>query len=334
MRYLQEIKEEKKIKLDVKDKKILSLLAQNARTPHTLIAKGVGLSRDAVSYRIKNLENRGVIQGYRTVVDISKFGYDAYHIFLQLSQPSKEAERLLIKKFKDYPFIRAAIKFSGKYDFQLATIAKNIENFDSILSKVINGCSNYLQEYEILIVSNNYISNVFPKSFLKIKEKNLPKKIDNAKIDDKDKEILKVIANNADMLLYRIASKVKLSADTVNYRIKNMVKEGVILGFIPVINYAALSYSIYAVLLNIQGLTDIKEAKLKQVLKVDENILWAVKTIGRYNIMAYVCTRNSEDLHETLIKLRRYFPEEIRNYETLIAYEEYKYTYFPDYSYI
>lgn len=338
MRYLQQIKEGKKADLDLKDKKILYLLSKNARMPHTLIAKRVGLSRDAVSYRINNLTKKGVIQGYRVVIDINKFGYDAYHIFLQLSQPTKEAENLLIKKFKEYPFIRAAIKFSGKYDIQLATIAKNIKEFDNILSKIINDCSKYLQDYEILIITKGYVSRVFPKNFLET-EKNieLSKKIKTEqlqKIDKKNQEILNIIANDASLPLYKIAEKIKLSPDAVNYRIKNMISNKVILDFIPVINYAALSYNIYAILLNIHGLTEKKEATLKQFLNTDENILWAVKTIGRYNIMIYVCTKNSESLHRTLNDLRSYFPEDIKNYETLIAYEEYKYTYFPDYFYI
>ena len=336
MRYLQQTKEGKKIELDLKDKKILLLLSKNARSPHTRIAKKVGLSRDAVSYRINNLAKKGILQGYRTVVDMGKFGYDVYHIFLQLSQPTKEAENLLVKKFKGYPFIRAIIKFSGKYDFQLAIASKNITEFDDMLNKIINDCSKYLQDYEILIITKGYVNRVFPKNFLKTKEEVVKTRKTETlqKIDKKDKEILKILANNATIPLYQIAGKVKLSPDAVNYRIKNMINRGIILGFVPIINYAALSYNIYAVLLNIHGLTDKKEATLKQFLKLNGNILWSVKTIGRYKILSYVCTKNPEDLHKTLIELRSYFPEEIKNYETLIAYEEYKYTYFPDYTHI
>ena len=72
MRYLQAVSNNNKVKIDSKDKKILSLLSLNARIPLTQISKKVSLSRDAVNYRITNLEKSGTIQGYRVVVDMSK----------------------------------------------------------------------------------------------------------------------------------------------------------------------------------------------------------------------------------------------------------------------
>ena len=42
------------IKLDLKDKKILEQLDLNSRQSNSQIAKKVGLSKDAIGYRIKN----------------------------------------------------------------------------------------------------------------------------------------------------------------------------------------------------------------------------------------------------------------------------------------
>ena len=93
MRYLQKIKGMEKLKLDLKDKKILSLLSINSRIPLTQLSKKVALSRDAVNYRIKNYEKKGVIQGYRTMVDLGKFDYKANHLFIKLNNPPQEIEQ-------------------------------------------------------------------------------------------------------------------------------------------------------------------------------------------------------------------------------------------------
>ncbi len=65
-------------------------------------------------------------------------------------------------------------------------------------------------------------------------------------------------------------------------------------------------------------------------MKEDNNILFSVKTIGKFNLLAYISTPNPADVHQTILGLRHLFPEKIKNYEVLIAYEEHKYTYFPE----
>ena len=337
MRYLQN-KESEKIELDLKDKKILLILSNNCRTPFTIIAKKVGLSRDAVAYRIKNLEEKGLIQGYRTVVNINKFSCFAFHIFIQLKQPDKEAEEKIIKRIQRYNFVRAILKFNGKYDFEIALIAKNMEEFDRISEVILKDFGKFIQDYEILILTKDYISSTFPKSFFEDKEfidrlnngENMVKESEKIKFDIKDIGILKGISNKASIPLYELADNLKISADSVAYRIKNMVKFGIIQKFVPVINHSSINYSNYAVLLRINNFEN-NEEKIKSFLEQDKNILWATKTVGKYNLLLYLLVKNTEDLHLTLNSLRALLPGEISSFENLIAYEEYKYTYFTDY---
>ena len=60
--------------MDNIDKQILSMLQENARTPLKTLAEKVSLSSPAVSARIKQLENEGVITGYRADIDPVKLG--------------------------------------------------------------------------------------------------------------------------------------------------------------------------------------------------------------------------------------------------------------------
>ena len=329
MRYLQKNPKTIKAKLDIKDKKILSILSANSRIPLTRVSKKVALSRDAVNYRIKNYERNGIIQGYRTMVDMSKFGYNPNRLFIRLNNPSKEAENIILNKITKYPFVRAVIKFGGNYDFEIAFVTKDIDDLDDVLTKIITDCSGFLQDYELLTISKTFVSEIFPPSFSEYKIEKSNKKKTTNKTDKKDIEILKIISEDATMPLYEIAGKVKLSADAVAYRIKNMINSGVIIKFIPVINYTSLDYNLHTVLLNIIGLDKEKEKTLKNFLSEDKNTLWAVKTIGRFNVLIYLLVKNIEELQQTMIKLRSLFPKQINHYEALIAYEEYKYVYFP-----
>jgi len=334
MRFIQRVESVKTAKLDLKDKKILYQLAENSRTSYTQIAKKVGLSNDAVKYRIKNYEKEGIIQEYISVIDTRKIGYESYHIFLQLKQINKDIRKEIIKTLKSYNFIKLIIEYSGKYDFQLSVAAKNVEGLDKKTTKIIDDLSEYLQEHQIFILSKTLESRALPRSFLEIKEKEVIKKkvrknIEK-KLDDVDLKILKILSKNATQPLYKIGEKVGLSADAVNYRIKNLIKSEVILEFSPILNLSALGYSIYTIMINIHNLGKGKEQKLSQFLKTNKNILWAAKSIGKYNLLMWVCVKTTDEFHQTLINLRKLFSPDVKDYETLVAYEEYERNYLPD----
>ncbi len=320
---------EQKVELDTYDKKILYALAQNCRTPFSQIGKKVGLSRDSVRYRIQRFHKSGILQGYRALVDITRLGYMNVHIFLQLNQPEPEAEKKIVELFKAYPFVRAIIKFNGKYDFELAIIAKTINELDDIISRIRTDCGTALQHYELLWITKSFSGKTFPDSFLKAPEIQKLKHYTEPKLDDKDYKIVSAIADHAELPLHKIAAKAELSADAVKYRLKKLKESGIIFGFIPVINYDVINYNVYAILLSIANLTQKKEATLKEFLRTNNDVLWAVKTFGKYNVLMYICTKNPDDLIKTTAKLRNNFIGDIRDYETLINYEEYKYTYFP-----
>ncbi len=66
------------MRLDSKDKKILRELQENCRQTIAEIAKKTKLPRDVVVYRIKKLEQEGVIRQHHTMLNHSKLGHPLY----------------------------------------------------------------------------------------------------------------------------------------------------------------------------------------------------------------------------------------------------------------
>jgi Lrp/AsnC family leucine-responsive transcriptional regulator len=60
--------------IDDIDRKILTILQENARTPNAHIAQEVGMAPSAVLERIRKLEGRGVIRGYEARIDPQALG--------------------------------------------------------------------------------------------------------------------------------------------------------------------------------------------------------------------------------------------------------------------
>lgn len=84
--------------MDEIDKKIVTLLQDNARTPLKNLAEHVYLSSPAVSARIDRLEKEHIITGYEAKINQNKLGY---HItaFVNL-------EIIPAQKEEFYPFVR------------------------------------------------------------------------------------------------------------------------------------------------------------------------------------------------------------------------------------
>ncbi len=132
------------IKLDVKDKKLLVLLSENARRPISELSKKLQLARDTVAYRIKGLENLGAIQGFYPIIDFTRLGYNKYRVFLLVDETDKEKQQELISDLKNNPNTRHVILYSDRWDIEWTLIAKDIEEFDSIVTDVLGKFSSII----------------------------------------------------------------------------------------------------------------------------------------------------------------------------------------------
>ena len=55
--------------IDEKDNLIINLLLEDGRMSYSDIGEKIGLTRTAVKNRIRNLENNGIINGYRAIIN-------------------------------------------------------------------------------------------------------------------------------------------------------------------------------------------------------------------------------------------------------------------------
>jgi len=333
MKYENFQKGSKKVKLTLKDKKILQLLEEGARQSHAMIARKVGLSRESVRYRIKQLEARGVIQKYTVVADIEQFGFINCHVFITLSDPKLRIGEGYVKAVNNLSFVRTIIKYDGAFDFEIAIIAKGLSDLEENLSQLFKVEEQHLGKQEIFLITKTYLSN---KSLIKGLSKNITTRLKKdqkkIKVEEKDLEILSIIKDNARMPILSIAKKAKCTADIVSYRLKKMEEGGLIKKYVAALNYSALGQQVYTIMLKVRPLDQKVDTKLQGFFNMQDDIIWAVKAIGKYNVILYVSTEDPNGFHSVLEEIRRAFRERIISYEILIAYQKYKFTYLPEYS--
>ena len=85
------------VKIDLKDRRILYHLDADSRQSLTQIGKKVGLKKDVVSYRIKRLQDEGIIKYYWTVIDAYKLGYMVFRFYLIFQYVTQEIKKEIIE---------------------------------------------------------------------------------------------------------------------------------------------------------------------------------------------------------------------------------------------
>ncbi len=315
--------------IDLKNRKILYQLDLDARQSNTEIAKKVGLSKDAVGYRIKKLEELKIIRGYNAVIDSSKLGYIFYRVFLNLIDITpKKLEELIgfLKKEKNVWWIA---ELDGTWNFVFAVWVKsNMEFRDFYNKRLCLKFGKYIKE-KLICPLTSY--KQFNRSYLIDTKKELSVKIigkdETVNCDSVDMKILEMLSQNARIPLIDIAHKLKLDSMTIYHRIKKLEKKEIIQGYKVDLNFTLLGRDFYSVKIN-----------LKDTLKMDEMINYIqtipelvaiIEAVGSYDIEFDLEVKNSEQYFKIIENLKKRF-EFIREIVYFRVLKNYKILYMPE----
>lgn len=316
-------------KIDLKDKKIISQLDDNSRQSNSQIGRKVGLSKEVVGYRINRLEESALINGYYSLIDFYKLGYFSVRVYLKLINASKKIEDEIINFLKLNKTVFYLHKIDGSFDIGVGTYVKSIYDFEKFYNHFKEKFKAYLGNEKISIFTRAYHFN---RSYI------LEKRFDDSnskiiggetseKIDHLDEKILRILAKNARIEIINISLKLKVPANTIAFRIKQLEKRKIILGYKLSFNFKNYGYEYYKVDLNLNDFSRIKE--LYKFAHLNPNILYIDDTLGGSDFEFDLEVKDRSEFLNILYSLRDKFPE-IRSFEYFNVREYIKLLYFPE----
>lgn len=317
------------IKLDLKDKKILTLLDEDARLSNSQIAKKVGLSKPAVEYRLKRFEKNKLIFQYYTIIDFTKLGYSQYKIYFKFQDTTLEDEQKIINYWDKSNNSVWVAQIRGRWDLAVSIIATSNFEFGKVLSEFMNKFSKFILEKDVLlteyspIYSREYLTETKPSEFVY----GVPSKI--YELDDTDKKILKELSKNARINIVDLAEKIKLSRDIINYRLKKLTKEKIIFQYRCYLNLQNLGVNHYKIIFRTKNLDEQSEKEIKSYVTQHKKATQFLKLIGSWDLEIEFETENEDELYKILTEIRKRFSNVIRDFDILRITETYKYNYFP-----
>lgn len=124
--------------LDRTDRALLGALQDNARLTVAELADQVALTTSPCWRRVKLLEEGGYITGYQAILSPKSLGFGVTaFVSIMMESHNKDAARAFEKRLMEIPEIVACHNISGRYDFLLEVLARDLESFGEFAREVL-----------------------------------------------------------------------------------------------------------------------------------------------------------------------------------------------------
>ena len=125
--------------MDAIDRKILTVLQQDASLSVAEIGSRVGLSSTPCWKRIQKLEGEGVIQRRVAVVDPEKIGLGvSVFVAIETGDHSEEWLKRFAEVVEAMPEVMEFYRMAGDVDYMLRVVCASIQDYDVFYKKLIS----------------------------------------------------------------------------------------------------------------------------------------------------------------------------------------------------
>ncbi|MGE4570325.1 MAG: Lrp/AsnC ligand binding domain-containing protein [Gammaproteobacteria bacterium] len=125
--------------LDNYDRKILKLLQRDGRITITALSDQIGLSKTPCLNRVKKLETKGYIRGYRAVIN-HELVDDNHIAFVQIKMDDTKTQALnaFNAAIKEIPEVVQCHMIASHFDYLLKVRTNNMESYRKVLGEKIS----------------------------------------------------------------------------------------------------------------------------------------------------------------------------------------------------
>jgi Lrp/AsnC family leucine-responsive transcriptional regulator len=316
---------------DSRDRRLLYELDLNSRQPLSGLAKKLRLSKGAVAYRVRNLQERGVIKQFQAIVDTGKLGYTSFRLYLKLSGATPQKEQEIIDFLKRKEITMWLVSIEGEYDIGAAFLARSIGKMNALWKELLERYLNYIDERQFAILtrvryfSRAYLAGLDQNDY----EADFATEPEETDLDGTDMAILRLLARDARVPIIEIASKAGVTPKTVIARIRSLEKRGIIVGYRTVFDLDMLGYQYFKIDFRLHNLTQEKLRRFKGYILSHPNIIYEDEVLGGDDLEIEMQVASTQELNKILMGIRLNFAEIIRGYRTMLFTKEHKYAIFP-----
>lgn len=136
-------------------------------------------------------------------------------------------------------------------------------------------------------------------------------------LDKIDKKILYELVKDARITNSAVAKKVRLSKDSVGYRIKQLEKKGFVQSYRAIIDVNKIGYQIFRIYFRLIDTNQEELDEIIQFLKANKQAWWIAKLEGNWDFLFAYHAKSNKDFYDFYFKFNQKFRKHIK--EKMIA---------------
>jgi Lrp/AsnC family transcriptional regulator for asnA, asnC and gidA len=276
------------------DLKIIGHLLEDARRTFAEIGKEIGISKNAVWSRYKNMTKKGIINGATVQINYKKLGCDAVGILLMDVEPSQ------IEQVSNYVKARLPDAFGpflsdSRYNLRAVVPLKTINELGKIKEELRKKAG--ITDLDSSIWTDIWLTpenlSLIPNRAPELSNK---KTTDNSifDADEIDKHIINELANDSRTSFRVLAKQLGISVDTVARRYENLREEGVIVSRIQIDPMKIGYYALAHFYLRTTSGHDV-DAVIREIFPIPD-VFYIMKCRGDINIGVVLMVKSIQDM--------------------------------------
>ena len=318
-------------KLDIIDRKIILELDTNARATFSEIGKKLRIGKNNVQYRVKRLLEDGVIKKFVTQFSLGTLGLFLGKFYLQLSGFGKDKEKEMYDYLINDKRISWIAKCEGRWDLMIGAYVESLTQLNNIKQDFFKKYEEHITSYDVVFLVEGHTSQ---RTYL-LNKKSIAKKVEKfigkekAGLDNKDKQIVRLISNDARFNYLDIAQKTGLNIKTVQRRVKDLEKKGVIRGYITFLDPHKIGYNFFKLCVYLQNYETKLNTFLRYCMELP-NVIHTIESLGPWEIELEIETESLQDFYNLTHQIRNEYSDIIKKTESVIISNEMKLDFFPE----
>ena len=210
------------------------------------LARGLGLAAHTIRFGIRTLEERNIARKL-WVIDLFRLGWSRYNILFSIGLQTKSLKQKLLRTLCASKQCLYLTENGGDFDYELSIVGRDTSDALEYLHNISRTFGPVFMNKSV--TSRSRIA-LFPRKYLATgkplkPEIDMTQTSEHVEVDSHDEAILRLMANDGTLSNRDIAQKLGMASTFVDYRIRRLRENKVLLGAVFAVNnvnYGAQSY--------------------------------------------------------------------------------------------